>query len=96
MLLLAGHKTDKKRIEFVRPYLQLSSSDLVDQPASHRRITGLMPTPPRQSRRSGDVDRLRTTLLIAAAFASVLVAVVAAKSLFMNNTAQGSAVQAQR
>jgi len=55
-----------------------------------------MPTRPRQSRRSGDVDRLKTGLLIAAAFASVLVAAVAAKSLFMNNAAQGSAVRAQR
>jgi len=55
-----------------------------------------MPTPRSQSRRSGDVDRLKTALLIAAALASVLVAVVAAKSLYMNNATRGSAVQAQR
>jgi hypothetical protein len=82
-------------IESVRPYLQIGAAGLVDKStgdedrfAPRSRLAG-------HSANSSNSDRLKTILVIAATFASILVVAVAARSLLLNTERQSSPAQAQ-
>ena len=80
----------------MRPYLHLVAADLADDARSAAAEQSLLSSAPNRSRGQPSGDRVKTVLLIAAALASVLVAVVAAKSLLLGNQKQISPVQASR
>ena len=79
----------------MRPYLHLVAADLAEEARSAATESSLLPSANRSSSQPNG-DRVKTVLLIAAALASVLVAVVAARSLLLGNQKQASPVQAAR
>jgi hypothetical protein len=73
---------------FVRPYLPFDATGNAGQGARHQ--------PALRAQRRHGVDRVKTALLVAAALASILVGLVAAKSLLRENEQQSSPFQATK
>jgi hypothetical protein len=79
----------------VSTYSHLGAPKLSSEPAQGKRADDVAGTTSAPSDSDSAADRLKTALLVAAACASVLVGVVAARSLFLDEQ-RGNFLQAPR